>query len=873
MEVGLTPLLKRRSIVPLAILLVVATLQVSALYAQYVPIRFAHIPPANVNKGDAVEITARIEGASEVPFSAHLFYRPAGSNVFTPLEMTVDRWNITGTILTSMIFDETIEYYLEAEFSSGKVTDPVQGPASTNLYKFRILPETVGDKLEGEGVVILSPDPGADVSTDDVLIAITIIPGANPVDPSSLKLTLNNVDVTANSTITGDIVLFTIKKLRPGRHHISLFKVEGGREKKLVGWGFSAVSPEAEVQAKKGPRPFRGNLEARYAHEDISNKVRDYGSLSANATLVLGKFNWSNRAFVTSQEKDYLQTQHRFLSMMNYGPITLSVGDVSPQVSEFTLWGSRTRGVNLELRTTPIDLNVVYGEMYRGIEGTIQQYDTLYVRNPSTGDTLKSLIDPTKDSIRVSPLISSGTFRRMVTAFRPNFHISEAISMGFNVMKVKDEVESIKMGREPEDNLVVGVEFGVATKNRRFQLSSETALSLYNSDISGGAMEQAEMIEPVIIVNPNFDPLPIDSSLLDSNQSSLDIAKKLGSELLSSAIAHQTGLTINLFNNELRAGYKQIGRSFHSLGSPGVPLDIKGFFVNDRIRLFDSRLYLSGGFEQYEDNVNKRAPNTTTRKAITGGVAFYSPPGYPNLNFNTRLFDRKNDAVLTVIPLPDGTTDTTGVLIEDNTLSYDVTIDHSFNWLKMEHNAAVAYNHSQSDDKHNPTAKTELATYVLRLSSRQEQTLTTALSVSRTEQNSLSNRSKISYNMATANGRYMLLSDYLWLSAGISVNIAEGGLDPDSIAYPNGYGLDFTRLEFSVGSDWAFAKNHMLSLSAYAVNQADDGTMKTWEQGPLDPATNKRWYKSAPTIIKNKDNPGFVPQNDLVGRLTYTFKF
>jgi len=824
-------------------------------------------------QGDPIEITARIEGAPDSPQRAFLYYRAAGANIFTPMEMTIDRWNISATVLTTTMFVDDVEYYLEAEFPSGKVTEPVQGAQSSRLFRVHLIPATIGEKLEGDGVTILSPDPGTDVPTDDVLIAISISQGINAIDPANLKLTLNNIDVTKNATVTPDLVLFTIKKLRPGKHFISLFEVVDGKENKLVGWGFGAMQSEEERLASSKPRPFRGNLEARYSHEDISNKVRDIGTLSGTATFVYKKFNWSNKAFVTSQEIDTLQTQNRFLSMLNYGPITLSVGDVAPQLSEFSLWGTRTRGVELEIKSSPMDLNVVYGEMYRGIDGGIGRLDSLVVRGPA-GDTLKSKINPLQDSLMVDTLVNSGTYRRMITAVRPNFHATDAVNIGFNVMKVKDDVESISYGREPQDNLVVGFEFGIATKNRRFQLNSETALSLFNSDISSGAMEQASMIEPVIVINPHFDPLPVDSSLLDSNQTSMGIAQKIGKELLSSATAHQSDLTINVLNNEFRVGYKQIGRSFHSLGSPGVPIDLKGYFVNDRLRIFDNRLYLSGGYEHYSDNVNERAPYTTSRNAITGGIAFYSPAGYPNINFNTRMFDRKNDAKLTVILLPDGTSDTSGVLIEDNTVAFDVTVDQTFNWLKMEHNAAVSYNQSTSDDKHNPTAKNELATYILRMSSRQGNLLTTAIAVSRTEQNSLANRSKISYTTGSVNGRYMLLPDMLWLSGGVSMNMAEGGLEPDTISYPNGYDLNFTRLEFSVGSEFIFAKNHSIGLSAYAVNQADDGTTHIWEQGPPDPANNNlRAYKPAPTVTKNKDNPGFVPQNDLVGRLVYTFKF
>ena len=126
-------------------------------------------------------------------------------------------------------------------------------------------------------------------------------------------------------------------------------------------------------------------------------------------------------------------------------------------------------------------------------------------------------------------------------------------------------------------------------------------------------------------------------------------------------------IKLNFFKNELKLGYKSVGRSFKSLGSPGVQTDIKGFSVSDRLRLFNNRIYLNFGFDNYDDNVNDRAETTTNKKTMTGGMSFYTPPSLPNLNFSTRLYNRKNDAEIVYVYLPDGSLDSTGNPVEDQT--------------------------------------------------------------------------------------------------------------------------------------------------------------------------------------------------------------
>ncbi|NQU06796.1 MAG: hypothetical protein HQ568_11930, partial [Calditrichaeota bacterium] len=467
------------------------------------------------------------------------------------------------------------------------------------------------------------------------------------------------------------------------------------------------------------------------------------------------------------------------------------------------------------------------------------------------------------------------TYSRKLYALRPAFNFSRNITWGINIVKVKDDINSADYGRRPADNIVIGTDLKMYFDNRRVAFTTESSISFYNSDISNGAMSDAEKLENFIVINQYFEPLPTDSSILDSTTAVFDKVKKIAGEIIRSSSAHRTNLVLNYFRNELRLGFKNIGRSYKSLGSPTVITDVNGFTIQDRIRLLNNRLYLTLGYESYRDNINERGVTTTERNIMRTNISYYSPPRYPNISFGFRQHNRENDGNISTYTLPDGTTETVDNRIESGTLTYNVGIDQSFKYAGFANNVRLSYNKSGTDDKIDLSGFSDatMNSIGLSLSSRKGHRLENSASIRLTSQESQGGRFLVDYNAVSLNSRYMLISDQLWISGGVSATLADGksivmpdstqadSLDTDQVRSSI---IKYNRMQISAGAEYNLSLQHQFRFSIFKVINTDDGIVEYWDW------VTPQWKRRSE---KNKDDANFVNQDDIIARLTYSYTF
>ena len=375
-------------------------------------------------------------------------------------------------------------------------------------------------------------------------------------------------------------------------------------------------------------------------------------------------------------------------------------------------------------------------------------------------------------------------------------------------------------------------------------------------------------MKDIIIVNQYFDPLPTDGEILEDNVSSSTLASKVIGELIKSSLAHESSFGLNYFGNDVKLAFKTVGRSFKSLGSPGVQTDTRGISISDRLRLFNNKIYLNLAYDSFQDNVNNRKPEDETlhRNTISGGVSYYTPDYLPNISFNTRQYGRENSAGYTYVTLPDGSQDSTGNPVGDQTATNTISLDQAFSFFGAKHNTGLSYNISASEDDYNPGAQSGMTSLSLRMASKYEWNLETNISYSSTVQTSLNKANELNYNKFSASSRYMLLPSKLWLSGGLNLTMASGGNDQVNAAPTDPAGndatvrsanVDYSRAQLRVGSVYRPAKNHKLKLSAYKVFHEDEGYTEFWSARQA----------------KNKDGTNFIKQDDFVTKLGYTYKF
>lgn len=807
--------------------------------------RINHIPIGSGSSGRSIQIEAVVEDGLLDPVRANIYFRISGEAVFRTAEMLIEQRTMSGEIPADEIKPPGLEYYIVATMEGGgKIQFPSGAPDLTQPLSV-VVKDAVESAFGKEGVFVLSPDPGIKMTDGQVLIAFSINQNIHKINLDNLIIKLDGKNLTNRANMSEGIVALTVTGVVPGIHYVTVDSKEDGKSERLADWVFHIQSRE---EIKRAERSLDGRLNLGYSHENVSEDVRNITYADGRLNGKLSGMEWATRIYLTNRERGNLQPQNRFLLSVKYGGLTLRGGDFYPRISEFTAWGLRTRGAEAVFISDYFNLNVAWGYTRRATEGE-GTYDTTFV---------------TPDSMQIDPrIIRAGNYERQLLAIRPAFPITRHAILGINILKSKDGLSSIDWGSAPKDNLVIGADLKIKSPDRRVQFSTETAISLYNRDFSDGAMEDARDFEDFIVINQYFDPLPSDSSILEEGLSVNELAGKLIDEITKSSLAHRSSLILNYFNNELRLGYKTIGRSFHSLGSPSILTDVAGFSLQDRLRLLKNRLYLTLGYEEYANNINERSPTTLERNIIRGSIAYYSPVKYPNINFGLRLYDRVNDGerVENIISIED--TIVTDTRIDQQTFNYNLGINQVFKTGQYVHTASLLYNSTISEDYVFEGQDADVVSLNLNLVSRFGGFLETRLAYNNSVQKSMSGGYKVDYNTISVYGRYTILPRRLWIDGGLYYTTASGGndlvnpepvdVDPDEVVWESM--LDFNRLKFSLGIEYNLSDKHEIEMNAYQVDHTDDG------------------YTSYYSTRKEYSRETSLSRDDLVVRLRYEYKF
>lgn len=822
-----------------------------------------HNPPLKVVKGDPLRVEADIVDSPFLPRAARLYYRTPATQAYTYAEMEVERYHIRGEIPASATQQGGyLEYYFWIELmGGGQFTWPEGMPEGGEPYRVEVFSPSLKIPAASSSVTILHPEPGSTVIEQPVVIAVSLLLPEEEWERFQFRLLVDGKDLTSSAQFSAGVIALSLPRVGPGQHLVQIYQQTPQGLQELATWSFRKSQP--------GPPPLgmgrvRGEVVAGSGYEVISENVRSPEFLDLNFNGSWRSWEWGSRVYLTSLERSDQQPLNRYTGSLSTRKLRLVVGDAQPKFSEFTIWGVRTRGYEFNFRSFAFNLDVAQGELRRSIEGRAVP-DTIYVTDPSTGDTLPSQVDPTRDSVRVEErLASPGTYRRNLLAIRPGFPLSDNLTLSLTALKVKDEVSSINWGRNPQDNLVIGSDITYNSPSRRVVFTTETAVSLFNRNIASGPMEDAKMAEKFIVVNQYFEPLPTDSSILEEDKDPLDLAKSLWSEVLRSSLAHRTTLTLNYFHNELKIGYKSIGRSFRSLGSPTVLTDVKGFSLQDRVRLLKNRLYFTLGYESYQDNVNGRSPYTTRRNIVRTGLAYYPFPPFPSLNFSFSNYGRTNNGeIITAIAGTDTLTQDTR--IDSDQRSVSLGLEKTFLWGMWNHLITLNLSQSSLDDQ------------ISRLSNNGSQGINVALlslfpgfwevnsSFSYNTQNYRDGMSEVRYIGVSSGGRYFLIPNRLTLGLGLNASFISGEEEQlnsqpsDTTAYSTtirNREIGFNRLTVSGGVDYTPHPRHQLSFSFYRTFFSDQGSVSYWDGSQR----------------KAKELPGYIDQSDLTLRLVYRYR-
>jgi hypothetical protein len=467
------------------------------------------------------------------------------------------------------------------------------------------------------GAVILSPEPGERVPADQVLVAVTVR-GAD-----SVTVRVGARDVTAETVLEGGVLTWRPRAaLPPGPCRV----VVAARGVEPVAWTFT-VAPAPRVAATPGVPVRRRSAAVPHGSvvmEGASRAVSGEGAelsrerellpqlwLTAGGELRPG-WRYRANAYVSGYESSTRQPVNRFRAELRAPWMSVALGDVNPMLQDVILAGRHVRGGQADLRAGPFRLDLVAGRTGRAIPGALDPLDLTVIRRP-------------------------GTFAQSLVAVRPSVGAGDRFRVGFTVMNVRDDAESIALLRTeptlldsatlaatpaPRDNLVAGFDVTLRLAGGRLTARYENAASLLARDITDRPRTRAELdslfaelgVEP-----PGVDPgkwerlIVLNASLLP-----LDPRKLTN-------VAHQARATLRAGAHTLSAEWRSVGMDYYTLGLPGMQRDLRGWRVRDSFSLPGDALFVTAGYERDHDNLDGSALATTANRGAFATLTWQAP--------------------------------------------------------------------------------------------------------------------------------------------------------------------------------------------------------------------------------------------------------
>ncbi|OQX94734.1 hypothetical protein B6I21_09100 [candidate division KSB1 bacterium 4572_119] len=746
------------------------------------PAGLIHFPVKNAVEDRSISIEARLEqyAVQQVQY-VRVYFRTRGQSDYRFLEMDEQLESFSGEIPEDVVKSPGVEYFILALLADGTMAT---SPSSNPFYaphevavtpgseigitppdelpaKIDTKPITTGD--EDFQATILSPESDERVAEKDALIAVSFLGEVSKLDLKSIKLFVDNKNVTSTATITENMLTYIPRTLLPGSHQVKLELADsdGVRFPDMV-WRFYIVS-EKEAARQQQKLPFKGDVYAEFRNEKFADTTYSVTNFGGKIRGKLGPLKYRGRVFITSREDKAFQPRNRMLIEAGTSWIGIKFGDTHPTFNELMLWGRRVRGIEAYIKFGFFNVEFVTGQTYRKIEGMPYTDDPAnqppnYL-HPETGLPVTS----------TTGIYKYGTYQQNLMAIRPSFGSGKNFQLALNLVKVKDDAESIQHSTKPKDNIVLGPDLTLAFDNHRIEFKASAAFSLLADDISNGALSSDDLEE-------QFGELPFDPAQYEQYfviNTSLIPLDPTG----LTSLAYQGSFKFNYFNNNINVIYKSVGSAYNALANSFMRKDIQGFSAYDRIRLYRNQIYLNLGFEKYMEEVSAEGNGDDSTapsdySALNIGVSLFPQAKYwPRLNVNWKNYDRNNG--LDHIQYPNS------VNYKNTDLSFQLGYDS--------------------------------------LRTNYQFPLTTVISFANNNNIAGGGSFDFKYSMFSVNGTYRLLKYNVVLKAGFSstgavgVNTTMQNVDGSGTLTPvtQNY-TDYQRTAFNFGGDYRFLKRHSI---------------------------------------------------------------
>lgn len=763
----------------------------SAVAFQDSPLRIRHQEPTMIERHSTVELNFEVPGinANEVE-DAYLFYRLEGDIAYRQkkAELLSSRFKVPLTI--ENIQATEVEYYFEIQLHNGeKVTYPrnvgSRGPVEVDVVARRKSDREERVKQTGVDYTILSPNPDATVSQNDVTVALTLFYDPAEIDTAntSFQMLVDGEDITKQANASDYFYSYAPDEISPGEHRVTFNINKGDTSLMVASWKFRVLDPTAGAVAGSGVGIAKGwmptgQLELSARNQQVGGVANDALSGNVRFSGQKGDVSYSAYGLLTSQEDPRLQPQNRFGAHLYIGDwLKLEAGHVYPTLSALTIAGQRMQGLNagLNIWDDALNLQFVYGKLRRGIDNIYRNVEA----NPRVIQ---------QDTVDTQYLLSttergSGVYQRDVIGGRVGLGRGDNFEFGLNFLKVQDDTNSIRvideyqtlmnvhpglagnltqeqrqeLSRNPQEldiqgnprpkgNFVAASDLKFSLDSNRIQFRADGAVSLVNEDISNGVLskETAEdlgltldnktedllqQLSWLIIINENMNTLP-----LRFNETATGTTAE--AFFPTALLATQSQLGLNYFDNNLKLRYRWVGPGYNSLANSTIRKDIAGFSVTDRLQLLQNRIYLTLGYEGLHDNVVNNKEATTNTRTYRTNVSWYPLDqdlprvslGFLNRNrdnsvplFNPYLSAHREMAAVQNFEIQNGDTLVAPNARLTNSYQFNSSISQQFSLFGMSHDASMSYSFIKTKDQRFDFGGSQSSSFSMEIVNRFEQ--------------------------------------------------------------------------------------------------------------------------------------------------------
>lgn len=555
-----------------------------------------------------------------------LAYRVFGTSEFIRADMVLAGGMARVTIPAEKIKVPSLEYYFIVETrNNGEEYYPIDA-MNQNFLRVQVQPKSEKD----DEILVLNPDPGSPMRIDDALVTISLLKANDQVDKSKTKIFINGNDLSSSMMLAEDLIILAgdnlsanLKKGGMNSMRIELYKNDGS--------GYHAYTAGFEVADKAGgrvagtPLEYFFNVRAESRNENIRDASNWYNNISLDGKATYGAFDMDAQIYATSEEKGYLQPYNRYKVGIYNEYFNVIGGDHTPSYQSLVMNGKRVRGVNGSVHLGFFNVQASYGEINRGIDGSIVEI------LPSGSSLLGS------DKIRLPDgtiaRISQGTFKREVFAVNPYFTAGEAFKLGFTYLHSKDDKATAAYTNQPQENLVAGTDLTINLDDSRIQLYGQAAFSVLNKDITTGNISDTtidKVFGPGGAFSGNADDIKKIKDIISQFITFNQFLSPLKPQELSS-LAYEASLALNYYGNYFKGSYISRGFDYTSFGNNYLRTDVSGFNLYDRVSLMENKMFVSLGYERLQDNRNNTKFATTTFSTFNASVSYYPAFNLPGI--------------------------------------------------------------------------------------------------------------------------------------------------------------------------------------------------------------------------------------------------